>query len=172
MDWIATKLVMENLDQRIDKFEYRMDRQEDGLGVLVEACARNVAIEFADDLAQEQGLEMVRVLSGAEIRTLARSKAARDIPANDLRNFGAADLIIEARDEEGETCFVVVEVSYTANGRDTKRAIRNAGFMSRFTGKRAYSVVAGLRRDDSIEHAIASGDVQWYQLAPEALEVR
>ena len=163
---------MDKFDQRMDKFDRRMDRLEHDMGVLRGAHARNAAMEYADDLVGESGLEMVRLLSGAEIRTLARSKAAKDIPANDLRSFGAADLIIEARDERDETCFVAVEVSYTANGRDTRRAIRNAGFMSRFTGRRTYAVVTGLRRDDSIEHAIASGDVRWYQLAPEALEVR
>ena len=162
----------DRVDQRMDRFDRRMDRLESDMGVLRGAHARNAAMEYADDIAVELGLEMVRVLRGAEIGSLARSKAAMDIPANDLRSFRAADLIIEARDDMGEICFVAVEVSYTANGRDTYRAIRNADFMSRFTGKRAYSVVTGLRRDDSIEHAIASGDVQWYQLAPEALEVR
>lgn len=162
----------DRVDQRMDKFDRRMDRLESDMGVLKGAHARNAAMEYADDIAAELGLEMVRVLSGVEIRTLARSKAAKDIPANELRSFRAADLIIEARDGKGEICFVAVEVSYTANGRDTRRAIRNAGFMSRFTGRRAYPVVTGLRRDDGIAHAIASGDVQWYQLAPEALEVR
>ena len=163
---------MDRFDQRMDKFDRRMDRLENDMGVLKGAHARNAAMEYADDIAAELGLEMVRVLSGAEIRTLARSKAAKDIPANELRSFRAADLIIKARDGKGEICFVAVEVSYTANGRDTRRAIRNAGFMSRFTGRRAYPVVTGLRRDDGIAHAIASGDVQWYQLAPEAFEVR
>ena len=144
---------------------------EDLSGVLRNAHTRNVAIEFADDIAHELGLEMVRVLRGAEIRTLAKSKGTKDIPANDLRSFGAADLIIEARDGKDETCYVAVEVSFTANGRDTRRAIRNAGFMARFTGRRAYSVVTGLRKDDGIQNAIASGDVYWYQLSPEALNV-
>lgn len=144
---------------------------EDLSGVLRNAHTRNVAIAFADDIAHELGLEMVRVLRGAEIRTLAKSKGTKDIPANDLRSFGAADLIIEARDGKDETCYVAVEVSFTANGRDTRRAIRNAGFMARLTGRRAYSVVTGLRKDDGIQKAIASGDVYWYQLSPEAFDI-
>ena len=144
---------------------------EDHSGVLRNAHTRNVAIEFADDIAHDLGLEMVRVLRGAEIRTLAKSKGTKDIPANDLRSFGAADLIIEARDGKDETCYVAVEVSFTANGRDTRRAIRNAGFMARFTGKRTYSVVTGLRKDDEIQMTIASGDVYWYQLSPEAFDI-
>ena len=144
---------------------------EDLSGVLRNAHTRKTAIEFADDIAYELGLEMVRVLRGAEIRTLAKLNGTKDIPANDLRSFGGADLIIEARDSEDETCYVAVEVSFTANGRDTRRAIRNAGFMSRFTGKRTYSVVTGLRKDDGIQQAIETGDVYWYQLSPETLDV-
>ena len=162
---------MDKLDHSMDKLDHRVDRLENDMGVLRGAHARNAAIEYADDIADELGLEMIRVLRGAEIRTLARLKGTKDIPANDLRSFRAADLIIEARDGKGETCFVAVEVSFTANGRDTHRAIRNAGYMFRFTGKRAFPVVTGLRRDDGIRRAIASGDVHWYQLATEAFEV-
>lgn len=150
---------------------YSIRTIDDLSGVLRNAHTRKAAIEFADDIAYELGLEMVRVLRGAEIRTLAKSKGTKDIPANDLRSFGAADLIIEARDSKDETCYVAVEVSFTANGRDTRRAIRNAGYMARFTGKRTYSVVTGLRKDDDIQKAIASGDVYWYQLAPEAFDL-
>ena len=162
---------MDKFDQRFDRVDQRMERLENDMGVLRGAHARNSAVEYADEITGELGLEMVRVLRGAEIRTLAKSKGTKDIPANDLRSFGAADLIIEARDGKDETCYVAVEVSFTANGRDTRRAIRNAGFMARFTGRRAYSVVTGLRKDDGIQKAIASGDVYWYQLSPEALNV-
>ncbi|MYG86306.1 MAG: hypothetical protein F4192_13615 [Gemmatimonadetes bacterium] len=144
---------------------------DDLSGFLRNAHTRKAAIEFADDIAYELGLEMVRVLRGVEIRALARSKETKDIPANDLRSFGSADLIIESRDGKDETCYVAVEVSFTANGRDTRRAIRNAGFMSRFTGKRTYSVVTGLRKVEVIQKAIASGEVYWYHLSPEALDV-
>ncbi len=161
----------DQIDQRFDRADQRMERLENDMGVLRGAHARNSAVEYADEIAGDLGLEMVRVLRGAEIRTLAKSKGTKDIPANDLRSFGAADLIIEARDGKDETCYVAVEVSFTANGRDTRRAIRNAGFMARFTGRRAYSVVTGLRKDDGIQKAIASGDVYWYQLSPEALNV-
>ena len=162
---------MDKLDQRMDKHDQRMERLKNDIGVLRGAHARNAAKEYADDITDELGLEMIRVLSGAEIRTLARSQESKDIHINDLRSFRAADLIIEARDSKDETCYVAVEVSFTANGRDTRRAIRNAGFIYRFTGKRAYSVVTGIRRDDGIQQAIESGNVLWFQLPAEAFEV-
>lgn len=161
----------DRVDQRFDRVDQRMERLENDIGVLRGAHARNAAVEYADEITGDLGLEMVRVLRGAEIRTLAKSKGTKDIPANDLRSFGAADLIIETRDSKDETCYVAVEVSFTANGRDTRRAIRNAGFMSRLTGKRTYSVVTGLRKDDGIQQSIETGDVYWYQLAPEAFDI-
>ena len=162
---------MDKLDQRMDKLDQRMERLENDIGILRGAHARNAAQRYAEDITDELGLEMVQVLRDAEIRMLARSQESKDMHINDLRSFRAADLIIEARDSKGETCYVAVEVSFTANGRDTRRAIRNAGYIYRFTGKRAYSVVTGIRRDDGIQQAIASGDVLWFQLPAEAFEV-
>ena len=79
--------------------------------------------------------------------------------------------MLRATDPAGEECYVAVEVSYTANGRDTARAVRNAQFLTRFTGRRAHAVVAGLRFDDRIRPSVKSGEVSWFQLDPEVLEV-
>ena len=87
------------------------------------------------------------------------------------RSFYSADLIMEAAGQDGETCYIAVEISFTANGRDTRRAIRNAAFLTRFTGKRAYAVVAGMYKDNRIQSTIESGDVFWFQLDAEDLEV-
>ena len=62
-------------------------------------------------------------------------------------------------------------MSYTANGRDTRRAVRNAEYLTRFTGRRAYAVVAGLRFDNRIRKAVESGAVAWYELRQQLLEV-
>ena len=77
--------------------------------------------------------------------------------ANELRSFHRADVIVEASDRGGELCYVAVEASYTVNGRDSSRAIRNAGLLAKFTGCRSYAVVAGLRRDGRIQDRYRSG---------------
>ena len=76
-------------------------------------------------------------------------------------SFHRADVIVEASDRGGELCYVAVEVSYTVNGTDSSRAIRNAGLLTRFTGCRSYAVVAGLRRDDRIQDRVDAGEVFW-----------
>ena len=102
---------------------------------------------------------------------MARACDTGDISRDDLLSFRRADIVIRAADPDGTECYVAVEVSYTANGSDTKRAKRNARFLTRFTGRRADPVVAGLQIDHRIRAAVDSGEVSWYKLHSETFEV-
>ena len=133
-----TKRFQAATEQRFDRMDQRLGRVEARLDRVI------------DDLGP---------LKGAH---------AGNVAANELRSYHRADVIVEAADREGERCYVAVEASYTVNGRDTARAIRNAGLLSRFTGRRSYAVVAGLRRDDRIQDRVDAGKVLWYQLAMQA----
>ena len=95
-------------------------------------------------------------------------RAGRDRPGAVL--VGRAGAVVEAGGRGGERCYAAVEASYTVNGRDSSRAIRNAGLLTKFTGCRSYAVVAGLRRDDRIQDRVDAGEVFWYQLTPEAVQ--
>ena len=167
----------DKVDQRLDKVDQRFDKVEsdisglrDDIAPLKGAHVRSAAVREAGLIAEDMGFALVRTLTSEQIRTLSQSVSTADIPAGDLRSFRRADLIMEVTDGEGETCYVAVEISFTANGRDTTRAVRNAGFLSKFTGKRSLAAVAGLRRDDRIDEIIESGEVFWHQLDPSDLE--
>lgn len=168
---------LDNVEQRLDNVEQRLGNVEtavnslrDDLAPLKGTHARNAALREADLLAEELGFTLVRTLDQQDIRALVQAQNTADIPANELRSFRRADLVLEATDRAGETCYLAVEVSFTANGRDTTRAVRNAGFLSRFTGRRCRAVVAGLHQDRRIQASIESGAVSWYQLDPQTLE--
>ena len=145
-------------------------RITDDLGQLKGAHARNAALENAAIIARDLGLRRTKSLSQEELLDLIDASDTAGITVDDLRSFRVADLIMEAAAEDGEICYVAVEISYTANGRDTKRAIRNAEFMTRFTGKRSFAVVSGLNRDDRIQDSIESGEVFWHQLTAAQLD--
>lgn len=110
------------------------------------------------DAAREQshaivvmlGLRRQLYLHSNEIIDLARHQNTTDISAGDLSSFSRADLIMEATDAAGELHYVAVKVSFTADARDTRRAIRNAGYLTRFTGRPAHAVVAAFRKDREI----------------------
>ena len=158
------------VDSRLDGHDVMFRRITDDLGQLKGVHARNVALADAPIIARDLNLRRTKNLTQEELLDLIDAADTSGIHVGDLRSFRVADLIMEARAVDGTTCYVAVEISYTANGRDTRRAIRNAKFMTRFTGKRAIAVVSGLYRDDRIQDSIESGEVFWHQLTPEQLE--
>ena len=160
----------DRMDQRLGRVEARLDRVIDDLGPLKGAHAGNVAVKEASLIALDLGLRYRKSLTSMELVSLSDAVDTTDVAANELRSFHRADVIVEGADREGERCYVAVEASYTVNGRDTARAIRNAGLLSRFTGRRSYAVVARLRRDDRIQDRVDAGEVLWYQLTPEAMQ--
>ena len=179
----ATEQRFDVLEQRFDGMEQRFDQQDhrlgrvelllgraiDDLGVLKGAHAGNVAGKEAGLIARDLGLRHRKSLTGTELASLSDAVDTTGIAANELRSFHRADVIFEATDREGELQYVAVEASYTVNGRDTARAIRNAGLLAKFTGRRCHAVVAGLRWDDRIRHRVDAGEVLWYELTPETM---
>ena len=167
---------MEQVDRRMEQIERRMERVEsniqslrDDMGILKGAHTRSAAIRDASDIARGMGLRRTKTLIQDDIWDLIDAADTSGIPANELRSFRLADLTMETRDGEGEACYVAAEISFTVNGRDTSRAIRNADFLSRFTGRRSYPAVVGAHRDDRVRDAIEAGEVFWYRLDPHRL---
>ena len=157
-------------NRRLDSLETGVKSVQNDTGLLKGILARNAALEEVTDVAREMSLRRTKNLTRDDLWDLIDQADTSGIPTNELRSFRRADLIMEATDQEGATCYVAVEISYTANGRDTTRALRNAGFLTRFTGRRSHAAVAGLFRDERIQDLIDSGEVAWYRLDPQILE--
>ena len=141
----------------------------DDLGVLKGAHARNAAERNIGLIARSMGLRHRRMLGGEELFDLA-STAGADMGGGEVQSYVQADLVFEAEDDRGGTQYVAMEVSYTANGRDTARAMRNAEFVTRFSGAACRPAVASLHVDDRIAELIESGRVAWYRMPRRALE--
>ena len=169
---------LDRVEGRLDRMEGRLDRVEGRLGKLTDdvgnlkgAHAKSVAKEEADIIANSLGLRLTRLLSGQEVGELALAQnAAADIPKNELLSFRRADIVMEAADADGGLCYVAVEVSYTVNGRDTTRAVRNADMLTRFTGKPARAVVAGIQIDDRVRSDVESGAIFWHEMVEDAVQ--
>ena len=144
---------------------------DNSLGVLKGGHAIDAALRDTALIADSMGFDLVRTMSQREIISLARSQNAGEISKNELQSFVRADLIMEVVNGSEEVCYIAVEISFTVDERDTDRAIRNAKFLTQFTGKPAYAAVAGLDKDNRIQSSIEAGDVFWHQLDSEDLEV-
>ena len=132
--------------------------------------ASEIVRDQSEIVADNLDCEEVKTLSAGDLIAMSRAADTSGIPVNDLRSFRRADLVMETvRRDTGEACYIAVEISYTVNGRDTSRAIRNAGFLRRFTGKDALAAVAGVRKDARVDEDIAANGVAWYELDEEDL---
>ena len=141
------------------------------MGPLKGWLARTVAVNDAYLLAEDMGLSWVRTLAQPEIGALLKSANSPAASKNDRRSFIRADLIMEATGEDGEPCYVAVEASFTANGRDSSRAIRNAELLTRLTGRPARAAIASFRLDDRVRPRIESGEIYWHELSDHLLEL-
>lgn len=162
------KLVREELaivKAQLAALDRRMGRYEQDMGYFRSRHASEIVRSQSFLVAEVLGCALVKELSISDLAIIARQADTSGISMNDLLSFRRADLVMETvREETGETCYIAVEISYTVNGRDTSRAIRNAGFLRRFTGEDALAVVAGVRKDYRVDEDIAANNVSWYGL--------
>ena len=157
---------LERVEVRLDRIDGRLDRIQDDVGTIRGIYARDSAIRDAIQMADDMGLTWVRSLSQEELGRMSNTPQASDLTRDERRSFRRADLVFEALDSRGTSCYVAVEVSFTVNGRDTSRATDHAQILTALTGSPAYPAVAGMRRDDRISDILESGEIFWFELLP------
>ena len=159
---------LEDGQARLERGQARLERGQarlvDDVGMLKGAHTSTVSERDYAVIALELGFNTAELVSRADMYRLGTSAAVGDMDRNVLRSFRAADLIIKATDDDGRTHYIAVEASFSINGRDTDRAVRNAEILTRVTGDPATAVVCGYVLDDTVREKVDSGAVHWYQL--------
>lgn len=113
----------------------------------------------------------VRELTGTELYNMLRSQPAPDISAGNRESFRNADIVIEAEHEDtGETHYFAVEASFTAQPHDIERAVRNAGYLRRFTGRPSHAVVASVDATPAAARAFTDRECAHYAIPRRHLE--
>ena len=148
----------------------RLDRLQDDVGWLKGRIIYDIVRNDAALIAGDMGFVLERTLVRADLRRLTEGQDLSDLPRGDVRSFHRADLIMQVADAEGISRYVTVEASFTVNGRDSRRALRNAELMTRFTGRPAVAAVAGALYDWNLRELVESGQLYWYEIPSEDLE--
>ena len=125
----------------------------------IRICRQN-----SDNIAAALGLSIVDHLTPAALRAMVRNSPPADANDGDLQSFYRADLIASALDQDDNEAYLAVEASFTADARDTRRAIRNADLLTELTGRPTRAVIAARHIDNEIWEEIQSGAVHWYEL--------
>ena len=151
----------------IDKLARDVTRINNSIGELKGNVARRALNWHFGYIAEDMGYRLVNTVTRNERWEMAHRQDISDIPLGQRRSFYEADLVMEVADTDGATHYIAVEASYTADTRDTERAMRNAEFLTRFTGCPAYAAVASRQNDYTIRQLIEDKVLFWYQLTDE-----
>ena len=143
----------------------RMDRLEGDMGTIKGNQARADAIERADALAVDLNIIQLRNLTGADLNRIAAAaqRAGVTLSQDVLRSFRRADLVIQGQ-RNGQVEYVAAEISWTADSRDSNRAIRNAGIIRAATGCPCAAAVASVRNTSQVQELVDSGTIHWHPL--------
>ena len=153
----------------IGQLKQDVGQLQQDVGQLKGAHARNETVRRAPLIAMNMGYRYVRTLDVADLAAMAQNATA-DIDPNAIASFVDADLVMEATAPDGQAVYIALEVSYTGNRSDTRRAMRNAEFLTRFTGRPAHSAIASVRNDPEIAELIDGGQVHWHRIRERDLE--
>ena len=110
-----------------------------------------------------EDLLLEKVLTAQDIGAMIRSRPGI-VPQDARMSFVEADLLVQAKDSDGEDHYIAAEVSYTVGSADVDRAIRNAEFLSRLTDKEAHAIVAGSEINGTAAMIVEREGIAWYQL--------
>lgn len=162
-------------NERADNFmtltNTRMTRIESDISTVKGGHARTRVADFTEIIAANLDLDYVRTLTPRQLNDIVKDVSDPSAANPDQRaSFVNADLVIEATDGGGNTVYAAVETSWTADRRDSGRALRNARYLANSTGNRAIAVVASVRNDHEVSELISRGEVSWYRIPDRDLE--
>ena len=90
------------------------------------------------------GYQLVDLVPRETLIGLANMARDAGKPEDQVRSFREADLVMLAREYQGQPVYIAVEASFTVASNDINRAKRNAEYMHEFTGLSAKGAVAGV----------------------------
>ena len=155
-----------NAEQR--ETNARVEKHLQGIADDIGMLKGNVAVRATRDNAErivEQVLNLhpLSILSRSDLIAMLRPKAS-EIERTWRNSFYQADLVMQCEADDGTVHYMAAEASYTADRRDTDRALSNADLLTRCTNAPAHAVVASVRNDHEVQALVDAGKVHWFQL--------
>ena len=168
------------LRQRLDVLEEKHDSltvivmgMREDIRPLKAAHARSAMKDNALEITMTHNCLPTKEFTKVDLYRMMRDNNPADISRNDQESFRNADLVVQGEHEEtGEIHYFAVEASFTGTGgiSDVHRAVRNAGYLARFTGSPAHAVVACVSATPEAESAFGQYDCARYEIPRRLLE--
>ena len=159
------------LTVKVDGLQGEVRQITTDLAPIKGAHARDAAQRAVRRIARIVNCRLLEQLNDDDLYGLTASNDTTGITPEDLKSFENADIVLRASHRDtGEIQYIAVEASFTGGEDDTRRALRNAQYLTRFTGQSAHAVVAALQLTPGAQAAINRGDVIWYETERRHLE--
>ena len=157
-------------DERFEKVDKRFETMERHLGYLKGSHAASAMRRNAALVAHDMGYQLVTQMPREMVVSFANMAKAAKKPPSDVRSFENADLVLLAKDDEGNPIYIAVEASFTIAMSDIRRAKRNAEYLEEFTGLPGKGAVAGVEIESGKLHNARVEGVHWYEIPVKYLE--
>ena len=155
----------QTVNARLERLETDVVEIRRDLAPIKGAHARNGALRATRRMARIMGCRQVDVLDQDDLGDMADAGDTSGLEPTELRSFENADIVTRAADREtGQIRYLAIEASFTANPDDVRRSVRNAEYLTRFTGYPATAMVASIRVNPQVQPDIDSGRVVWYEI--------
>ena len=146
-------------------------RVMDSLGILRGSATRRLLVDSWETILDRFGLEFASFHYQNDLARMSRQSGfSQTVAVGQRQSFFRADLTLEGVDVAGNTWFIAGEASFTADRRDSDRAIRNAHFLTQITGHQARPLVASVSNDYFVQSLVDCGAIHWLQLDPRQIE--
>ena len=159
----------DSMAEDIEVIKNRQDSMAEDIGQVKGGHARAEVAREAGVIAFDMGLGYVRSVEKLELAAWAQKHSNSGFTTAELRSFRAADLVVQAIDGS-EIVYIAVEISFTADKRDSDRAIRNSAMLEQFTGCQARAVVASVKNDDYVSEQVNKELIHWHPIDQRSLD--
>ena len=167
---VGTTESWKNLRTSVDGLTAKVDGLRDGIALVKGGYARNAMCQNLSRIPDEFGLEFISEVLQAAIIRFSKVATAQGEAINKAESFRNADMVINVRDANGQPGYVALEASFTVNGNEVRRAVRNAVYLHQCTGLPCYASVAGVGVLPDAQSAIDNGQVWFYRIPARELQ--
>ena len=127
----------------------RMNRMEGDMSDIKGRIAEFQPLRTSYSIASDLGLVLPIVpVTMPELMEIAEQLG---LDRDTRRSFIHADLVFTVQDENGQTLYCAVEISWTVNQRDIDRARRNASLIQQARNRPARAIVYGNRYENNLD---------------------
>ena len=144
----------------------RYETISEDLGILKGGYAFNTVLGNASRIANKLGYQFISQLPEQELGAFANLVIAAGETSGEVESFRNADMVLLVQDSTGQPYYIAIEVSYTVNSEDIRRAKRNAEYLQRLTTMPSRAAVVGVHIPDTIRHLADASNVLWYLERP------